>query len=56
MGDDGKAFNPENDLLAASTTNPIFMRKDTVDRFEWRVRNLPYPKETYIVDVDEAKQ
>ena len=32
------------------------MRKDTEDRFEWRIRNLPYPKEVYSVEVDHAKQ
>ena len=32
------------------------MRKDTKDRFEWRIRNLPYPKETYIIEVDHNKQ
>ena len=32
------------------------MRKDTKDRFEWRIRNLPYPKETYIIEVDHEKQ
>ena len=32
------------------------MRKDTKQRFEWRIRNLPYPKETYIVEVDQQKQ
>ena len=25
-------------------------------KFEWRVRNLPYPKDVYIVDVDDASQ
>ena len=29
---------------------------DTKERFEWRIRNLPYPKETYIVEVDHPKQ
>ena len=56
VGDDGKVFNPENDLLSASSNNPIFMRKDTADRFEWRIRNLPYPKETYNIEVDSQKQ
>ena len=51
-----KAFNPESDLLAVSDSNPQFKRKDTRDRFEWRVRNLPYPKETYLVEVDHPKQ
>ena len=49
-------FNPENDLLAPSNANPIFMRKDTDKRFEWRIRNLPYPKETYSIEVDNEKQ
>ena len=32
------------------------MRKDTEKRFEWRIRNLPYPKETYQIEVDHNKQ
>jgi hypothetical protein len=32
------------------------MRKDTKTKFEWRVRNMPYPKETYIVECDHQKQ
>ena len=31
------------------------MRKDTKTRFEWRIRNMPYPKETYIIEVDHTK-
>ena len=50
------AFNPESDVIKASNANPIFMRKDTENRFEWRIRNLPYPKETYTVEVDHNKQ
>lgn len=42
--------------MAASDRNPQFMRKDTTNRFEWRIRNLPYPKETYIIEVDHDKQ
>ena len=48
-------FNPESDLLAPSSKNPMFMRKDTETRFEWRIRNLPYPKETYSIEVDHNK-
>ena len=32
------------------------MRKDTNERFEWRIRNLPYPKDNYIIEVDHQKQ
>ena len=56
IGDDGKTFDPESDLLSASATQPIFIRKDTADKFEWRIRNLPYPKDTYIIEVDHTKQ
>ena len=49
-------FNPEKDMISASNKNPIFMRKDTDKRFEWRIRNLPYPKETYTIEIDHNKQ
>ena len=32
------------------------MRKDTPERFEWRVRNLKYPKDTYQISVDHNTQ
>jgi hypothetical protein len=31
---------------------PIFIRKDTLDCFQWRIRNLPYPAEVYQLEVD----
>ena len=48
-------FNPEQDLLAPSNANPVFIRKDTENRFEWRIRNLPYPKEVYSIEIDHQK-
>lgn len=50
------AFDPHADLLRASTSNPIFMRKDTPDQFQWRIRNLAYPANVYSVTVDHEKQ
>ena len=32
------------------------MRKDSDTHFEWRIRNLPYPKEVYSVEIDHSKQ
>jgi uncharacterized protein YjiK len=32
------------------------MRKDTDQRFEWRVRNLKWPKEVYSFEIDHQKQ
>jgi len=42
----------EGDLLRPSSSNPVLVRKDRPHVFEWRIRNLPYPKPTYSVSVD----
>lgn len=56
IGEESRRFDPEQDLMQASSANPIFIRKDTTERFEWRIRNLPYPKDNYIIEVDHQKQ
>lgn len=38
-----------NDLLFRQ---PVFTRKDTKTNFQWRVRNLPYPKDVFDVSVE----
>eukprot|EP00659_Diplonema_papillatum_P003585 gene3585-5562_t len=50
VGTEGLA--PSSDFLVESTANPLVTRIDTDKLFEWRIRNLPYPKETYEVSVD----
>merc|ERR1740138_1028728 len=45
----------ENDMLRPSSSNPVLVRKDRPHAFEWRIRNLPYPKPTYQVAVDTEK-
>jgi hypothetical protein len=35
---------------------PIFLRKDTLECFQWRIRNLPYPEDVYMLEVDPDKQ
>ncbi|XP_077679454.1 protein DPCD isoform X3 [Eretmochelys imbricata] len=35
---------------------PIFMRRDTQTSFQWRIRNLPYPKEVYSVSVEKDQR
>lgn len=32
------------------------MRKDTADRFEWRIRNLKWPKDVYQLSIDHNSQ
>jgi hypothetical protein len=50
------AFDPHSDSLRASAANPIFLRKDTPEHFQWRIRNLSYPAEVYSVVADHEKQ
>uniref|UniRef100_A0A7S2DN68 Protein DPCD n=1 Tax=Haptolina brevifila TaxID=156173 RepID=A0A7S2DN68_9EUKA len=42
----------ENDMMRPSSSNPALVRKDRPHAFEWRIRNLPYPKPTYSVTID----
>jgi len=46
----------EGDMLRPSSSNPVFVRKDRPHAFEWRIRNLPYPKPTYSVSIDAKEQ
>lgn len=39
-------------MPACTHPQPEFSRKDTRDAFQWRVRNLPYPPDTYDVSID----
>ncbi|EFC35600.1 predicted protein, partial [Naegleria gruberi] len=56
IGGEVKSFNPIHDLIAPSTVNPIFMRKDTSTLFQWRVRNCFYEPNVYKVNIDHEKQ
>jgi len=39
--------------ISASSDQPIMVRRDTKENFQWRVRNIPYPLEVYQITVDE---
>ncbi|KAI8923240.1 DPCD protein family-domain-containing protein [Entophlyctis helioformis] len=41
-------------LIAESRTSPVVVRRDTKSHFVFRVRNVPWPRETYQVSVDVA--
>lgn len=45
-----------NNNVRGSLAQPIFLRKDELSAFQWRIRNLPYPADTYMVDIDADKQ
>lgn len=51
-----KTFDPHSDMMRPSSSNPIFLRKDTPEQFQWRIRNLPYPADVYSVTIDHEKQ
>ncbi|KAM6972396.1 protein DPCD [Aplochiton taeniatus] len=42
----------QSDVIKENCGNPVFIRKDTKSCFQWRVRNLPYPKEVYNISVE----
>jgi len=42
--------------MLESSNNPLFVRQDTPTHFEFRIRNLPYPADTYQLSVDDATQ
>ncbi|XP_067393081.1 protein DPCD isoform X1 [Emydura macquarii macquarii] len=46
----------ESELIKESSSTPVFMRKDTQTSFQWRIRNLPYPKEVYSVSVEKEQR
>ena len=57
VGEPPRLFNSDTGTLIESTANPVFQRsQDTPAAFVWRVRNLPYPKDTYSVTIDDNDQ
>ena len=39
--------------LTVASTNPLFLRQDTRSAFQFRIRNLPYPLDTYTLTIEE---
>ena len=57
VGEPPARVTVDNDMMRPSSSNPVLVRKDRINAFEWRIRNLPYPKPTYSVTVEaEARQ
>ncbi|XP_055503081.1 protein DPCD [Leucoraja erinacea] len=46
----------EQQLIHESGSSPIFTRQDTKTCFQWRIRNIPYPKNVYTVTVDSDQR
>jgi protein DPCD len=47
--------NDANSLLKEKNSNPICVRTDHPEAFEWRIRNMPWPKEVYAISLSEDK-
>ncbi|XP_076001628.1 protein DPCD [Genypterus blacodes] len=46
----------DSDGIKENCSNPVFIRKDTTSTFQWRVRNLPYPKDVFSVTVEPSER
>ena len=57
-GGGGGAFvsSGSGGFRASSSRNPVFLCRDSAACFVWRVRNMPYPEETYQLAIDHEKQ
>ncbi|XP_071393263.1 protein DPCD [Centroberyx affinis] len=50
------AASVDSEVIKENCSNPVFMRKDTKTSFQWRIRNLPYPKEVFSVSVEPSER
>ena len=56
IGEEIKRNNNEDFLIKVNNdNNPIFIRKDTKENFEYRIRNLKGDADNFIVDIDKDK-
>eukprot|EP00920_Eleutheroschizon_duboscqi_P001027 GHVT01002522.1.p1 GENE.GHVT01002522.1~~GHVT01002522.1.p1 ORF type:complete len:201 (+),score=4.14 GHVT01002522.1:1996-2598(+) len=42
--------------IVPTTSSPFMIRRDTLECFEWRIRNLPYPPSVYSIAIDDKTQ
>ena len=56
VGEPSARVTIEGDTLRPSAANPVLVRVDRPHAFEWRIRNLPYPKATYSVSIDHEQR
>jgi len=56
IGEEIKRNNNEDFLIKVNNdNNPIFIRKDTKDNFEFRIRNLKGDADNFMIDIDKDK-
>uniref|UniRef100_A0A671TWP2 Protein DPCD n=2 Tax=Sparus aurata TaxID=8175 RepID=A0A671TWP2_SPAAU len=52
----GPVTSSDSEVIKENCSNPVFMRKDTKTSFQWRIRNLPYPKDVFSVSVEPSER
>ncbi|KAM9313949.1 protein DPCD [Pholidichthys leucotaenia] len=52
----GPGSSLDSDGIKENCSNPVFMRKDTKTSFQWRIRNLAYPKDVFSVSVELSER
>ncbi|KAL7404768.1 hypothetical protein ABVT39_018751 [Epinephelus coioides] len=52
----GPVTSLDSDVIKENCSNPVFMRKDTKSSFQWRIRNLPYPKDVFSVFAEPSER
>ena len=56
IGEEIRRNNNEDFLIKVNNdNNPIFIRKDTKENFEYRIRNLKGDADNFLVDIDKDK-
>uniref|UniRef100_A0A0K8TQ81 Protein DPCD n=1 Tax=Tabanus bromius TaxID=304241 RepID=A0A0K8TQ81_TABBR len=53
LGEDHKLSSESNFLVKESETAPFIVKRITKRNIEWRIRNLPYPVETYVIEPED---
>ncbi|KAI3352857.1 hypothetical protein L3Q82_019433 [Scortum barcoo] len=50
----GPATSLDSEVIKENCSNPVFLRRDTKTSFQWRIRNLPYPKDVFSASVEAS--
>ena len=56
IGEEIKPRNNDEFLIKENDNNPLFIRKDTQNEFQWRIRNLKGDADNFMVECDKDKQ
>ena len=55
VGNSVSPADPDGQFISESFSNPILARTDTTTHFQWRIRNLTYPRSNYIVSCETSE-